>query len=61
MVEIKHGLIVRRQKLRSRMEYNMNLIQNTKKEIALLSSGLGDIAPQIEQVLARVEELQYNY
>lgn len=58
MVEIKHNLIVRRQKLRSRIEYNMNTINALRREINLLSTELGDIAPQIQQVLDRVDELQ---
>lgn len=33
MVEIRHGLIVRRQKLRARMEYNQTLAEKAQQEI----------------------------
>ena len=56
MVEVKHDLIVRRQKLRSRMEYNMNVIIGLRKEIDLLSTELGDVAPQIYRILDKVDE-----
>lgn len=57
MVEIKHDLIVRRQKLRSRIEYNMNAITTLRKEIDMLSTDLGDVAPQIYRILDKVDEL----
>lgn len=56
MVEVKHDLVVRRQKLRSRMEYNMNVIIGLRKEIDLLSTELGDVAPQIYRILDKVDE-----
>ena len=51
MVEVKHGLITRRQKLRSRIEYNMNVIREQKKETEDLLSKAEHMRPQAEHIL----------
>ena len=57
MVEIKHGLINRRQKLRDRIEYNVNVILNQKKEAQQLLDKVGDMRPQIEQIIDSIDRL----
>lgn len=57
MVEVKHGLIGRRQKLRGRMEYNMGVVKEQKKEAEQLLDKVGDMRPQIEGILFAIEGL----
>lgn len=57
MVEVKHGLINRRQKLRERIEYNMNIIKEQKAEAVQLLDKVGDMRPQIEQILFAIDKL----
>lgn len=57
MVEVKHGLINRRQKLRSRIEYNLNAIKEQKKEAQQLLDRVGDMRPQVEQILSAIDKL----
>lgn len=57
MVEVKHGLINRRQKLRGRIEYNMNIIKEQKAEAEQLLDKVGDMRPQVEQILFAIDKL----
>lgn len=57
MVEVKHALINRRQKLRARMEYNMDIIKQQKKEAEQLLDKVGDMRPQVEKILLAVDRL----
>ena len=57
MVEVKHGLITRRQKLRSRIEYNMNVIREQKKETEDLLSKAEHMRPQAEHILDAIDHL----
>lgn len=57
MVEVKHGLITRRQKLRSRIEYNMNVIREQKKETEELLSKAEHMRPQAEHILDAIDRL----
>lgn len=56
MVEVKHGLINRRQKLRSRMEYNLGIVKEHKTEAEQLLDKVGDMRPQVEQILFAIEQ-----
>lgn len=47
MVEIRHSLILRRQKLRSQMQYNTDMAQNAQDEI----SGVVESYPQYAQTI----------
>lgn len=60
MVEVKHGLINRRQKLRGRIEYNMNVINEQKAETEQLLDKVGDMRPQMEQILFAIDKLSEN-
>lgn len=57
MVEVKHGLINRRQKLRSRIEYNVGIMMDQKKEAEGMLDKVGDMKPQVQQILVAVEQL----
>lgn len=57
MVEVKHSLINRRQKLRSRIEYNLDVIKEQKKEAEQLLDKVGDMRPQVEEILFTIDKL----
>lgn len=58
MVEVKHGLIARRQKLRSRIEYNLGMVAEQRKEAAQLLDKVGNMRPQVEQILQTIDKLE---
>ena len=58
MVELKHELITRRQKLRARIEYNSNVMDNTKKELLKSKERLEEPATQINQIISKIDQLQ---
>lgn len=60
MVELKHDLLVRRQKLRTRMEYNVNAISELRSEILLHKNELGDRVEQINKILRKISELNMS-
>lgn len=57
MVEVKHDLFSRRQKLRSRIEYNLNAIDDMKAEVEKYIDKMGSKAEQVRTIMAKVEEL----
>ena len=57
MVEVKHGLVVRRQKLRSQIEYNIGVIKEQKKETEQLLDKVGEMRPQVERILIAIDRL----
>ncbi len=58
MVEVKHGLIARRQKLRSRIEYNLGVVAEQRKEATQLLDKVGNMRPQVEQILQTIDKLE---
>lgn len=60
MVEVKHGLISRRQKLRGRIEYNLRIVSEQKTEAKQLLDKVGDMRPQVEQIIVAIERLIEN-
>lgn len=58
MVEVKHNLIVRRQKLRSRMEYNMQSIRENRKEIDRLLEKEKIDSPEIREIIDSIDYLE---
>ena len=58
MVEIRHGLILRRQKLRKQMEYNEQLAENAQKEIRALVEEFPAYAAEIMEMVSRYEAMQ---
>ncbi len=57
MVEIKHNLIERRQKLRGRIEYNMDVVLEQKEEIEGLMKEFGSDIPEVRQILESIDKL----
>lgn len=57
MVEVKHDLIVRRQKLRARIEYNMENIRNKRDEIDRLLKKENIYTKEIADIIASIDEL----
>ncbi len=57
MVEIKHSLIARRQKVRGRIEYNANGLKVRRREIMQLLNKVGDKRPQMEDILTSIDRL----
>lgn len=57
MVEVKHSLVNRRQKLRGRMEYNLDVIKTQKREVEKLLNHVGDMRPHVEEILFTVNKL----
>lgn len=58
MVELKHELITRRQKLRTRIEYNANVMDKTKEEIIRNKKRLEHPSVKIDNILFKVEQMQ---
>jgi hypothetical protein len=62
MVELKHDLITRRQKLRGRMEYSINSISNMKQEaMKKMDSVGGSSRHQIEQIIRKIEAMNPSF
>ncbi|MDD6058454.1 MAG: hypothetical protein PUB98_09405 [Clostridiales bacterium] len=57
MVEVKHDLINRRQKLRQRIEYHLSIIKEQKSETEKLMDKVGDMRPRMEEILSAVDKL----
>lgn len=57
MVELKHELITRRQKLRARVEYSVGSIHEMKGEALKNMSKLGNNAYQLEQIIRKIEAI----
>lgn len=55
MVEIRHGLIIRRQKLRSQMEYNSDIATTAQNEIKELVSLYPEYTKKILDIVAEYE------
>ena len=55
MVEIRHGLIIRRQKLRKQMEYNAKAAQNAQDEVKDLVQKFPEYAKKIIDMVSEYE------
>lgn len=60
MVEVKHGLINRRQKLRGQIEYNLSAIKEQKEEAEQLLDKVGQMRPKVEQILFAIENMHHS-
>lgn len=58
MVEIRHGLITRRQKLRKQMEYNKEMAEKAHKEIRDLVDLYPDYASQMLSLVSEYEKMK---
>ena len=57
MVEIKHNLLERRQKLRQRIEYSMKLLKDQKDEIEQMLKRTGNDLPEVLEIVESVNRL----
>lgn len=57
MVEVKHNLLVRRQKLRDRIEYNMESVKAQKLQVEKMMKKMGEHAGKIQQILDTIERI----
>ncbi len=57
MVEVKHDLFARRQMLRSRIEVNLNAIEEMKQDVEQYIDKMSGKTEQVRTILMRVEEL----
>lgn len=57
MVEIKHDLITRRQKIRARMEYDLDVVQEQKDEIESLMKEYHEEIPEVREILNSIDRL----
>lgn len=57
MVEIKHVLVNRRQKLREHMEYNLKAIRGLRNDVGRFVNKVGDMQTQVEEILSSVDRL----
>ena len=56
MVEIKHNLLERRQKLRKQLQYNMGMINDTKETVLKNIDKVGKHRAEVEAILRKVEK-----
>jgi len=57
MVELKHNLLIRRQKLRNQMEYNLKALEEMKEKALVNAVYEGENKAQIEMIIKRVEQM----
>ena len=57
MVEVKHNLLVRRQKLRSRIEYTTNNIKERRAQINKLLQKEHLYTPEIKEIIDSIDQL----
>ncbi len=58
MVEVKHNLIVRRQKLRSRIEFNNKNIREHRNEIDRILKKQNIDTPEIRGIIDSIDQLR---
>ena len=57
MVEIKHNLLVRRQKLRSKIAYNLDIVKKERREIDRLRNLHKEDSPRLREMIAQIDEM----
>ena len=57
MVEVRHDLIIRRQALRKRMDYNKDIAAKAKEEIMDLAKSYPQYAAEIQNMVDRYEKM----
>lgn len=60
MVEVKHALVNRRQKLRKHMEYNTEVLKKQRTEAEQMLDKVEDMRPQAEKILAAIDKICEN-
>lgn len=57
MVEIKHDLVNRRQKLREKIDYNTSILKQLRIETEQVMDRVGEVKPQIQEIINAIEKL----
>ncbi len=57
MVEIKHDLLVRRQKLRSKIAYNLDVVKKGRKEIDSVLQTQQERDPKLYELIASIDKM----
>lgn len=57
MVEIKHNLLVRRQNLRSKIGYNLQIVKRERREIDRMMSTSAEKDPQVLEMISIIDEM----
>ncbi len=57
MVEIKHNLLVRRQKLRSKIAYNLDIVKKGRKEIDGMLKGYEVDNPKLVEMILQIDKM----
>lgn len=60
MVELKHDLLTRRQKLRNRMEYSVDRMTEFRRDILLHKNELGDEVEKVNSILKKIAQINTN-
>lgn len=61
MVELKHEYFTRRQSLRNRIEYSLNVITDMRVEVDKYVDKMGDKSGQVREILMKVEAINKGY
>lgn len=61
MVELKHEYFSRRQNLRERIEYNLNVIRDMRAEVDKYMEKMGEDSQQVREILTKVLELNKGF
>lgn len=57
MVEIKHNLLVRRQKLRSKIAYHLDIVKKERREIDSMMQGHEEPSPGLRDMIASIDKM----
>ncbi len=57
MVEVQHNLIVRRQKLRERIEYNTKNILEMRKDVEQIARAQKELVPELKEIVDSIDSL----
>lgn len=57
MVEIKHNLLVRRQKLRSKIAYNLDIVKRERQEIDRMLKTQKEDNPKLRSMISSIDEM----
>lgn len=57
MVEVQHNLIVRRQKLRERIEYNTKNILAMRKDVEQIARAQKELVPELKEIIDSIDSL----
>lgn len=57
MVEVQHNLVVRRQKLRERIEYNAKNIVEMRKDVEHIAAAQKELVPELQEIIDSIDSL----